>query len=128
MIQVCAERSFDLNSKNNDTNVVLILEGNQTINKILIMKTSKSLFSAEFHPGEFIREEFLQAGGQSIFQFAMAMEISEKMACEIIVGQQTITPLIAERLARVYGINSQYWLDMQATYDTRKKLEGLHSN
>ena len=92
------------------------------------MKISKSLFSSEFHPGEFIREELLQAGGQSIFQFAMAMEISEKMACEIIVGQQAITPLITERLARVYGINSQYWLDMQATYDTKKKLESLHSN
>jgi len=117
-----------MNSRNNDGSVGLILGKNQTINKILSMKISKSLFSSEFHPGEFIREEFLQAGGQSIFQFAMAMEISEKMACEIIVGQQAITPLIAERLARVYGIKSQYWLDMQATYDTKKKLEGLHSN
>lgn len=92
------------------------------------MKISKSLFSTDAHPGEYIREEFLQAGRQSIFEFAMAMEISEKKACEIIVGQQVITPMIADRLAKVYGINSKYWLDMQATFDEKKKLDSMYSN
>jgi plasmid maintenance system antidote protein VapI len=48
------------------------------------------------------------------------MEISEKLACEIIVGIQAITPLIAEKLARVYGIKSQYWLDMQTSFDAKR--------
>jgi addiction module HigA family antidote len=92
------------------------------------MKISTSLNFLELHPGEYIREEFLQAGGQTIFEFAMAMQISEKAACEIIVGRQAITPLIAEGLARIYGIKSQYWLDMQATYDAKKKLDRTYSN
>ncbi len=92
------------------------------------MKISQTLFSSEIHPGEFIREEFLQASGQSIFQFAVAMQISEKMACEIIVGKQPITPHLADHLARVLGIKSQYWLDMQAAYEARKKLDSLNAN
>ena len=92
------------------------------------MKISQTIFSSEIHPGEFIREEFLQAGGQSIFQFAIAMQVSERMACEIIVGQQAITPELAENLARIFGIKSQHWLEMQATYDARKKSDSLNGN
>jgi addiction module HigA family antidote len=109
-----------LKNKTNDMSVELKSSFEGCFYKILSMKISKSPFSSETHPGEFIREEFLQASGKSIFQFALEMEISEKLACEIIVGIQTITPLIAEKLARVFGIKSQYWLDMQTNFDAKK--------
>jgi addiction module HigA family antidote len=92
------------------------------------MKISQTSLSYDTHPGEFIRQEFLQASGQTIFQFAMAMQISEKTACEIIVGHQAITPMLAENLAKVLGIKSEYWLEMQATYDERRRLEGDYAN
>jgi plasmid maintenance system antidote protein VapI len=36
--------------------------------------------------------------------------------------------MIAEGLARIYGIKSQYWLDMQASYDAKKKLDRMNSD
>jgi addiction module HigA family antidote len=92
------------------------------------MNISKSQMCLEVHPGEFIRQEFLQARGQSIFDFAMKMGISEKLACEILVGIQPITPMLADKLAVLYGVQSQYWLEMQALYNSKKELHGLHSN
>ena len=80
------------------------------------------------HPGEYIRQEFLQNGGQSIFDFAMKMGISEKLACEILVGIQPITPMLADKLAILYGVQSQHWLEMQALYNSKKDLHGLHGN
>ena len=73
------------------------------------------------HPGEYIRQEFLQNGGQSIFDFAMNMGISEKFACEIIVGIRPVTASIADKLAKVYGIPSHYWLEMQTLHDSKKE-------
>jgi|GEM_PF-2381509 addiction module HigA family antidote len=92
------------------------------------MKKSSTTLFCDTHPGEFIREELLQAGGKSIFQFALAMQISEKTACEIIVGQQAITPTLAESLAKVFGIKSEYWLDMQESWNEKRKLGGQHTN
>jgi addiction module HigA family antidote len=92
------------------------------------MNYTKSSIGLETHPGEFIRQEFLQAGGQSIFDFALKMGISEKVACEILVGIQPITPSIADKLASLYGIQSQHWLDMQASYNAQRALDGLHGN
>jgi len=40
------------------------------------MKKSSTTLFCDTHPGEFIREELLQAGGKSIFQFALALQIS----------------------------------------------------
>ena len=56
------------------------------------------------------------------------MGISEKLACEILVGIQPITPMLADKLAVLYGVQSQYWLEMQALYNSKKELHGLHSN
>ena len=91
------------------------------------MKLSAA-FLSESHPGEFIREEFLQARRMSIFQFALAMQISEKMACELISGKMQITPVLAERLATLYGVKKEYWLGMQASFDAYKKSHHLDSN
>ena len=85
------------------------------------MNFKTSQIGIDLHPGEFIRQEFLQNGGQSIFDFAMNMGISEKFACEIIVGIQPITTTLADKLANVYGIPSHHWLEMQTLYDSKKE-------
>ena len=51
----------------------------------------------------------------------MNMGISEKFACEIIVGIQPITTTLADKLANVYGIPSHHWLEMQTLYDSKKE-------
>jgi addiction module HigA family antidote len=92
------------------------------------MKIPQTPFSCDTHPGEFIREEFLQAGGKSIFEFAMEMQISEKDACEIIVGQKPITQNLAKSLERVFGIKSEYWIGMQLEWERKSKLQGDYAN
>jgi addiction module HigA family antidote len=92
------------------------------------MKIPHSTSFLDTHPGEYIREEFLQAGGKSIFEFAMAMQISEKLACEIIVGIQPITPALAESLAKVFGVKSDCWLEMQAAWDSRGSSDSDYAN
>jgi addiction module HigA family antidote len=71
------------------------------------------------HPGEILREEFLKPLAMNPHQLAMALRVPPNRIAQIIAGERAITADTALRLGRYFGINPQFWLNLQCTYDLR---------
>lgn len=69
------------------------------------------------HPGEMLREEFLEPLGLSQAAFARKIGWSRARLNELIRGKRGITVEAALDLADVLGTSPKLWLNLQATYD-----------
>lgn len=77
------------------------------------------------HPGEILREEFLVPMGMSVNALALALCVPATRLHEIIKERRSITPDTALRLARYFGGNAQFWLNLQMSYDLRIAKQAL---
>ncbi|KKB12194.1 XRE family transcriptional regulator [Devosia geojensis] len=68
------------------------------------------------HPGETLKDE-LEARSLSANQLALALRVPSGRITEIINGKRAITPDTALRLARFFGNDGQFWLNLQTQYD-----------
>ena len=73
-----------------------------------------------FHPGEMLREEFLDPLGITQAAFAQKIGWSRARLNELIRGKRGITAEAALDLAHVLGTSPKLWLNVQATYDLAK--------
>jgi len=64
------------------------------------------------HPGEMLLEEFLKPMGITQRDFVPYQRINE-----IINGRRGITPSTALRLAKVFGVSSDFWMNIQLRWD-----------
>ncbi len=73
-----------------------------------------------FHPGEILREEFLEAGG--ITQVALAAKLgwTTTRLNELINGKRGVTAAAALDLAEALGTSPKLWMNLQATFDLDK--------
>jgi antitoxin HigA-1 len=69
------------------------------------------------HPGTILKEEFLKPMGLSVYALARAIDVPRSRLNEICHGRQGITANIALRLGRYFGVDPQWWMNMQAKYD-----------
>ncbi len=69
------------------------------------------------HPGEFIKEVFLEPYGISTRQVAMKLKVAPSTFNRIIKGQSNISPEMALRLSKTLGRTPESWLAMQDNYD-----------
>lgn len=69
------------------------------------------------HPGEFIREVYLQPHGISTRQLAVKLGVSPSTLSRLLKGDSGISPEMALRLSRVLGRSPESWLTMQDSYD-----------
>jgi addiction module HigA family antidote len=69
------------------------------------------------HPGEILKEEFLDPMNISEDKLAKDINISHKHINEIIHGERHIDENIAIRLGKFFGIPAQFWLNLQSRYD-----------
>jgi len=77
------------------------------------------------HPGEMLLEEFLQPLKISQYRLAQAIGVPPRRINEIVHGKRSVTADTALRLGRFFGMEAQFWLNLQARYDletTREKL------
>ena len=72
------------------------------------------------HPGEVLREEFLQPLGISRYKLAKAISVQPIRIGEICAGRHSITADTALRLSRALGTTPGFWLGLQADYDTEE--------
>jgi antitoxin HigA-1 len=80
------------------------------------MKTKKL---APIHPGEILREEFMQPRGLSQNALARALNVPPRRINEIVMEKRGITADTALRLARFFGTSAEMWAGLQADYDLR---------
>ncbi len=71
------------------------------------------------HPGEILREEFLLPLNMSVNALALALRVPATRLHEIVKERRAITPDTALRLARYFGGEAQFWLNLQTAYDLR---------
>lgn len=69
------------------------------------------------HPGEILREEFLSPLNMSVNALALALRVPATRLHEIVKERRAITPDTALRLARYFGGDAQFWLNLQTAYD-----------
>ena len=70
-------------------------------------------------PGEILREDFLEPLGISINQLSRDLFVPPNRISEIVSGRRGITADTALRLQRYFGVQAQFWLNLQTEYDLR---------
>ncbi|MSR13175.1 MAG: addiction module antidote protein, HigA family [Gammaproteobacteria bacterium] len=72
------------------------------------------------HPGEFIRDVYLDPYELSIRSLAESLGVSASTLARIINEQSGISPEMALRLSKAIGRSPESWLAMQHNYDLWK--------
>jgi addiction module HigA family antidote len=70
------------------------------------------------HPGEILREEFLNEIGMSQNQLAHAISVPPNRIHAIVNGTRDITADTDLRLCKFFGLSEGYFLRLQNAYDT----------
>jgi addiction module HigA family antidote len=69
------------------------------------------------HPGEMLLEEFLKPMGINQRELSNAINVPYQRVNEIINGRRGITPSTALRLAKVFGVSADFWMNIQLRWD-----------
>lgn len=70
------------------------------------------------HPGAFIREEILDELGLSIARAAEILDVRRATLSELVNGKATLSPEMALRIEKAFGVSMDLLLRMQVGYDT----------
>jgi addiction module HigA family antidote len=69
------------------------------------------------HPGEVLREEFLEPLGIPQTALAAKLGIPVQRINEIVNGKRGITPETAWLFAGAFGTTPEFWMNLQAAHD-----------
>jgi len=69
------------------------------------------------HPGEMLLEEFLKPLNMTQSELAEKLGVSYPRVNELINGKRGITPDTALRLEKLFGMEAQFWLNLQLAWD-----------
>ena len=82
------------------------------------------------HPGIVLKEEFMIPYGITAYRLAKDTGISNMAISEIVRGKRSITPRVALRLSKYFGVSEGYFSRLQLQYDLDiiKEKEGKEVN
>lgn len=69
------------------------------------------------HPGEILREEFLEPMGIAQTALAEKLGIPVQRINELVNGKRGVTPETAWLLAGAFGTTPEFWTNLQAAHD-----------
>jgi addiction module HigA family antidote len=69
------------------------------------------------HPGELIREVYLEPFGLSARYLAAKLKVSPSTVSRVLQGRSAVSPEMALRLSKVLGRSPESWLSMQDMHD-----------
>ncbi len=69
------------------------------------------------HPGDILLKEFIEPLGISRYRVATNIGIPQRRIDLICRGESAVTADIALRLARLFGMSPDFWMNLQARYD-----------
>lgn len=75
------------------------------------------------HPGEILREEYLEPLGLSANALSLALRVPATRIGDILKERRSITPDTALRLAKYFKTDPQSWLSLQNDYDLKVAIE-----
>ena len=82
-------------------------------------------FMPPIHPGEVLKEEFLEPLGLSQYRVAVDISVPPRRINEIVHGKRAISADTALRLARYFGTTDRFWLNLQTHYDLELQRDRL---
>lgn len=77
------------------------------------------------HPGEILLEDFLKPMDLSQYAIAKSIGVPARRINEIAHGKRSITADTALRLGRFFGMEAQFWMNLQSRYDLEVAKEML---
>ncbi|MCC6365679.1 MAG: HigA family addiction module antidote protein [Bryobacterales bacterium] len=77
----------------------------------------KSKATPPIHPGETLKEDFLEPLGLTANRLAIELLVPVTRIHDIVRGRRAITADTALRLARYFGTSPQFWMNLQSNYD-----------
>jgi len=80
------------------------------------------------HPGEFIREMYLNPFKVSYRTAAKSLHVSPSTFNRLVMGKSNISPEMALRLSRAFGRSPESWLAMQDHYDLWQAKQRVNLN
>ena len=95
---------------------IVLLDISIEINLGGTMKRLKNI-----HPGEILKEEFLEPLNISAYRLAKETHHDQTRISEIIHQKRRITADTALRLAKFFGNSPQFWLGLQNDYDIEEE-------
>jgi addiction module HigA family antidote len=72
---------------------------------------------APLHPGEVLREEFMEPLGITAYALAKACQIERPRLERIVRELQGISADTALRLAKYFGTTPEFWMNLQSRYE-----------
>ena len=71
-----------------------------------------------YHPGEFIREEILNDLGLSVARASEILSVRRATLSDLVNGHAALSPEMALRIEKAFGVSIDILLRMQAWYDS----------
>ena len=71
------------------------------------------------HPGEIIREEYLEPLGMSVNALALALRVPAPRINDVVRQKRGISVDTALRLARYFNTTAQFWMNLQTSYELK---------
>lgn len=75
------------------------------------------------HPGEVLLKEFLEPMAIAQRELADAIDVPYQRVNELVNGKRGISPSTALRLSAFFGNSSEFWLNLQQSWDLFHVLE-----
>lgn len=69
------------------------------------------------HPGKVLLEELLERDW-TLTGLAKDLELDRETMRDILLGLEAVTPELAAKIAALIGTSEQFWLNLQASYDS----------
>ena len=77
------------------------------------------------HPGEVLQRDFIEPMGLTRYRVAKSINVPQRRIDEICSSQRAISADTALRLGRLFGVEPQFWMSLQAQYDLEVAERGL---
>jgi len=71
------------------------------------------------HPGEIIKEEYLEPLNMSVNALAIALRIPAPRINDVVRQKRGVSIDTALRLARYFNTTAQFWMNLQISYDLK---------
>ena len=82
------------------------------------MKKSKNI-----HPGEILKEEFLDEMEISAYKLAKDLKIPQTIISKIVKGKRRISADTALRLSLYFNNSAKFWIGLQDDYDIEEVMQ-----
>ncbi len=77
------------------------------------------------HPGEIIKEEYLEPLNMSANALAIALRVPAPRINDVIRQKRGISIDTALRLARYFNTTPQFWMNLQVSYDLKMAKQNV---